>query len=85
MTTLRASDTRIPPQMFNRVVYQGERVRVEHRSGEAVYIISADDLDLLTAIEDHLDVEAAREAIRQMKAAGQKPIPWEQVKRKLGL
>lgn len=85
MTHLSASKARIPTDAFNRVVYQGERIRVDHRSGETVYIISKEDMALLEAIEDHLDVEAAKEALADMKAKGKKPIPWEKVKKDLGL
>lgn len=36
-------------------------------------------------LEDRSDAEAAREAREEMKRTGEKPIPWEDVKRKLGL
>ena len=85
MTTLNASETRIPPDAFNRVAYKGERVRVERRGGTAVVIISEADLALLEALEDQLDIEAADGALTEMKAKGQRPIPWEKVKAKLGL
>jgi hypothetical protein len=86
MTThLSASKARIPTDAFNRVVYQGDRIRVDHRSGEAVYIISKEDMALLEAIEDRLDVEAAKEALADMKAKGKKPIPWEKIKKKMAL
>jgi len=45
MKTISVSDCRIPPDIFNNVVYRGERVCVERRDGEHVYIVSQDDLD----------------------------------------
>jgi len=84
MGTLKASKTRIPPEAFNRVVYKGERIRVERRGGDVVFIVSAEDLALLEAAEDRLDVAAAREAIEDMEMKGQKPIPLDEVKLKLG-
>ncbi len=85
MTHISASKARIPTDAFNRVVYKGDRIRVDRRSGDSVYIISKDDMSLLEAIEDRLDVEAAKEALADMKAKGQKPIPLANVKKKLGL
>lgn len=36
-------------------------------------------------LEDRSDAEAAREAREEMRRTGEKPIPWEDVKRGLGL
>lgn len=49
MTTIRASDTRIPPGSYAQVAYRGEAVRVEHRSGPPVFIVSESDMRLLEA------------------------------------
>jgi hypothetical protein len=49
-------------------------------------IIDADDLDrILGLAEDMADVRAAEQARAEMKATGEAPIPWEQVKADLGL
>jgi len=48
MKTISASDCRIPPDVFNNVVYCGERVCIERRDGACVYIISQKDMDVLT-------------------------------------
>lgn len=85
MTHINASKARIPTDAFNRVVYKGERIRIDRRSGDSVYIVSKDDMALLETMEDRLDIEAAEEALADMKAKGQKPIPLEKVKKKLGL
>ena len=70
-----------------------DRVRAEHtpiylaRRGKRVAaVIDADDLDrILELAEDMADVRAAEAARAEMKATGQAPIPWEQVKADLGL
>lgn len=36
-------------------------------------------------LEDEADAKAARRALAEMRRKKQKPIPWEQVKRELGL
>ena len=44
------------------------------------------DLDgILALAEDMADIRAAEEARAEMRATGQSPIPWEQVKVDLGL
>ena len=48
-------------------------------------IVSEEDAALLEAIEDRVLAEAADEAEADTNAKGQKPIPWEKVKEKLGL
>lgn len=85
MTTLNASKARIPTDAFNRVVYNGERVRIAHRNGRAAILVSEDDLKLIETIEDLLDLQAAEQALADMKARRKKSIPWEKVKERLAL
>ena len=85
MTTLKASETRIPPDAFNRVAYQRERVRIERRGGRPVFLVSEEDLDLLEELEDRYWAEEGRKALEEFKKSGQKPISWEKVKERLGL
>ena len=83
MTTLRASETRIPPDTFNRVAYQGDRVRIERRGGPSVVVISEEDARMLEALEDRYWAETADEAIADSEARGQKPVPLSKVKARL--
>jgi PHD/YefM family antitoxin component YafN of YafNO toxin-antitoxin module len=85
MTNLNASQARIPTKAFNNVVYRGERIRIQRRGGESVVLVSEADLQLLEALENHLDAEAARRTLAEMEEKGETPIPWEIVKKKLGL
>lgn len=69
-----------------------DAARVRHdpiyltRRGQRIAaVIDAEDLDrLIAAAEDLADIEAAR-AARDEMAAGEAPIPWEQVKADLGM
>lgn len=70
---------------LNRVIYAGERVVLERRGKPAAAIVSLDDLAMLEAIEDGEDVKAAKRAIAEMKRKGEKPIPFAEVKKQLGL
>ena len=85
MTTLKASETRIPPDAFNRVAYQRERVRIERRGGKPVFLVSEEDLALLESLEDRYWAEEGRAALEEFAKSGQKPIPWEKIKQRLGL
>jgi prevent-host-death family protein len=70
-----------------------DRARAEHapvylaRRGKRVAaVIDADDLERLVELaEDMADIRAAEEARAEMRATGEEPIPWEQVKADLGL
>ncbi len=85
MTTLKASATRIPPDTFNRVAYQRERVRIERRGGRPVFLVSEEDLELLEKLEDRYWAEEGQAALEEFKRSGHKPIPWEAAKKRLGL
>jgi hypothetical protein len=85
VTTLKASQTRIPPDTFNRVAYQRERVRIERRGGKPVFLVSEEDLELLEQLEDRYWAEEGRQALEEFGKSGQKPIPWEKVKERLVL
>jgi len=85
MTTLKASETRIPPDAFNRVAYQHERVRIDRRGGKPVFLVSQEDLELLEQLEDLYWSEQGRKALDEFKRSGSKPIPWKGIKERLGL
>jgi len=85
MTSLKASRTRIPPDAFNRVAYQRERIRIERRGGKPVYLISEEDLQLLETLEDRYWAEEGLKALAEFRRSGKKAIPWGQTRAKLGL
>ena len=67
--------------ILNRVSVRGDRV-VLHRHGKDVAaLVPVEDLRLLQALEDRLDVEAVREAL----AESDERLPWKEVKASLGL
>ena len=72
-------------EMVNRVAYGHERVVLERRGKDLAALVPIEDLDLLEMLEDKIDLEAAKRAIAQAKAKGEKPIPWKTVKKNLGL
>ena len=83
MTKLSASETRIPPAAFNQVAYKGERIRIERRGGDAVYLISGEDLALLETLEDRYWAEEGRAALERFTASKGRAIPWSETVKKL--
>ena len=70
-----------------------DRVRAEHvpvylarRGRRVAAVIDAEDLErILELAEDMADIRAAEAARAEMRATGETPIPWDQVKADLGL
>ena len=63
-----------------------EPVYLTRRGRRVAAVIDADDLDgILALAEDMADIRAAEDARAEMRATGEAPIPWEQVKVDLGL
>ena len=64
---------------------EGEPVVLTRRQRPVAAVISSALLERLTqAAEDLADIQAAQSAREEM-AAGAAPVPWDQVKRDLGL
>jgi len=69
--------------LVNRAAYRHERVLLTRHGKPIAAIISTGDLELLEALEDRDDLEAARAALADPDNHAE--IPWEQVKVDLGL
>ena len=72
--------------MIDRARSEHEPIYLARRGRRVAALIDADDLDeLLGLAEDMADIRAAEAARAEMRATGETPIPWEQVKADLGL
>jgi len=69
--------------LVNRAAYRHERVLLTRHGKAIAAIVPTEDLELLEALEDRADLEAARAALADPD--NQEEIPWEQVKADLGL
>jgi len=69
--------------LVNRAAYRHERVLLTRHGKAIAAIVPTEDLELLEALEDRDDIEAARAALADPDNQAQ--IPWEQVKADLGL
>lgn len=82
MTTLSITEIRDNlSEAINRVAYKGERVLVCRSGKNVAAIVSVEDLAAIENMEDRRDVEAAEAAL----AESSERIPYEQVRRELGL
>ena len=81
MTTIAVSDFRQKlADLGNRVSYGGERITVT-RSGKPLFaVVSYEDAELLETLEDHMDLELARKALKRNDT-----VAWDQAKKELGL
>jgi len=81
MTTVKITDLRTHiRELADEVVHHGERICVERNGEPAFAMVSIEELQLLEEIEDRMDIETAKKAIKRNKFTS-----WEQAKKKLNL
>ena len=66
--------------IVNEVSYGGKRIILTRKGKRVVALISLEDLEVLEAIENEIDLEDAKKALRDIEKHG--TISWEEVKRK---
>lgn len=82
MTRMQASKARDDfSDTLNRVAYTGERVVLRRHGKDIAAIVPIEDLEMIEAIEDRIDVEAAKKALKEKSPS----IPWKKLKAELGL
>jgi prevent-host-death family protein len=81
MTTVTATEVRAHlSDMLSKVASKGKRVVVTRGGKKFAALVPLDDLDFLEALEDRLDIEDAKKALKEPGS-----VPWEKVKADLGL
>jgi prevent-host-death family protein len=70
-------------ETLNRVAFGKERVTITRHGKALVALVSVEDMRLLEAIEDRVDLEQAQAALKEAEADG--TTPWEEIKERLGL
>jgi len=71
MVTMKASEARKNfSEALSRVAYGGERIVLERSSKPVAVLVSTEDAELLRAIEDHIDIIAARRALSEAESEG---------------
>ena len=72
-------------ETINRVAYGRERIILHRRGKSLAALIPLEDLKLLEALEDRLDIEEADRILAEAKVKREKPIAWERAKKRLRL
>lgn len=81
MSKITAVDARQQfADIINRSTYAKERIVITRRGKDLAAVVPIEDLKLLEDIEDRIDLEAARKALKESGS-----VPWEKVKAELGL
>jgi prevent-host-death family protein len=70
-------------EIINRAAFGKERVTLTRRGKEIVAVVPIEDLKLLEALEDKIDLEEARTALAEAKKKG--TVSWDKVKAELGI
>lgn len=70
-------------EIINRAAFGKERVTLTRRGKEIVAVVPIEDVRLLEALEDKIDLEEARAALAEAKKKG--TVPWEKIKKELGI
>ena len=70
-------------EIINRAAFGKERVTLTRRGKEIVAVVPIEDVKLLEALEDKIDLEEARAALAETKKKG--TVSWEKIKNELGI
>jgi len=66
--------------LTNQVAFQGERIAIERNGKFLVALVSFEDMQLLEDLEDQMDLEIAKKALKRGKF-----IALEDLKKELGI
>jgi len=70
-------------EIINRAAFGKERVTLTRRGKEIVAVVPIEDVKLLEALEDKINLEEARAALAEAKKKG--TVSWEKIKKELGV
>jgi prevent-host-death family protein len=65
--------------ILNEVAFGGERVLLHRHGKDVAAVVPIEDLQLLEALEDRMDLETARKALAEKGPR----VKWEQLKKEL--
>ena len=70
-------------ELINRAAFGKERLILTRRGKGVVALVPIEDVKLLEALEDRIDLEEARAALAESKKKG--TVSWDKIKKDLGL
>ncbi len=82
MTRLTASQLREDmATAINKVAFGGERIVLQRNNKDVAALVPMEDLTLLKELEDRADLEEIKKALAEPGSN----IPWEDIKKELGI
>jgi prevent-host-death family protein len=69
-------------EILNRAAYGKERVVLTRRGKDVAAIVPIDDLNVLEAIEDHMDLAESKKIMERVQAGSEQVLSLEEVKAK---
>ena len=82
MARIAATDARIAfAEIVNKVAFGGERIRLQRHGKDVAAIVPVADLQLIEDLEDRMDLDAARAALKEKAPR----VEWQRLKQELGL
>ena len=86
MLTISAAKARDQfADLLNQVAFGKQRAKLTRRGKDLAALVSLEDLELLEAIEERLDLIEFLEAVDEWETGGKKTIPLKEVYSRLGL
>lgn len=81
MTTVTTSEVRAHlSDMLSKIARKGNRIVVTRGGKKFAALVPLDDLEFLESLEDRMDIEDAKKALKEPGS-----VPWKTVKAELGL
>ena len=68
--------------VLNRAAYGKERVVLTRRGKDVAAIVPMDDLNMLEAIEDHMDLKDSEKILERVRAGSEQLLSLDEVKAK---
>ena len=80
MARIAATDARIAfAEIVNKVAFGGERIRLHRHGKDVAAIVPVADLQLIEDLEDRMDLDAARAALKEKAPR----VEWQRLKQTL--
>ncbi len=81
MTSITVTEAREGlADLLNEVAFAKKRIAITRRNKDVAVLVCVEDVALLEQLEDRMDIEAARQAIKEGGS-----IPWSKLRKQLGL
>lgn len=81
MTRIAATKARAEfAEIVNKVAFGGERIRLHRHGKDVAAIVPVEDLQLIEDLEDRMDLDAARAALKEKASR----VDWNRLKEELG-